>query len=153
MWAYRTTPRATTGETPFSLTYGFEAIVLTKIGLPTYRVANYDDRGNEEALRAELDLVEEKLDQTYLRMAAFKQRVSQCFNKRVKHRSFQVGDLVLKAVNQSTKNPSHGKLGPNWEGPYIVIQVTRPGTYWLQMLEGQNLPHPWNVEHLRKYYQ
>ena len=80
--------------------------------------------------------------------SVFKQRVSQHFNKRVKHRSFQVGDLVLKAVNQSTKNPNHGKLRPSWEGPYRVIQVTWPGTYWLQTLEGQNLPHPWNVEHL-----
>ena len=47
MWAYRTTPRATTGETPFSLTYGFEAIVPTEISLPTYRVASYDDQLNE----------------------------------------------------------------------------------------------------------
>ena len=75
MWAYWTTPRATTGETPFLLTYGFEAVVPTEMGLPTYRVANYDDQGNEEALRAELDLVEEKRDQAYLRMVAFKQRV------------------------------------------------------------------------------
>ena len=152
MWIYQTTPRATTGETHFSLNYGFEAVVPTEIGLPTYQVANYHDRGNEEALRVELDLMEEKRDQAYLRMAAFKQRVSQYFNKRVKHRSFQVGDLVLKAVNQSTKNPSHGKLGPNWEGPYRVIQVIQSGTYWLQMLKGQNLPHPWNVEHLQRYY-
>ena len=43
MWAYRTTPQATTEETPFSLTYGFEAVITTEIGLPTYRVANYDD--------------------------------------------------------------------------------------------------------------
>ena len=76
---------------------------------------------NEEALRVELDLVEEKRDQAYLRMAAVKQRVSQHFNKRVKHRSFQVGDLVLKAVNQSTKNPNHDKLGPSWEGSYRVV--------------------------------
>ena len=68
-------------------------------------------------------------------MVAFKQRVSQYFNKKVKHHSFQVGNLVLKALNQSSRNPKHGKVGPNWERPYKVIQVTRPGTYWLQMLE------------------
>ena len=72
LWIYRTTPRATTGETPFSLTFRLEAVVLTEIGLPTYRVANYDNRGNEEALRAELDLIDEKRDLAYLRMAAFK---------------------------------------------------------------------------------
>ena len=92
-------------------------------------MANYTERGNGEALREELDLIEEKRDQVYLRMAAYKQRVSQYFNKRVKDRCFQVGDLVLKAVNQSTKNLSHGKLGLNWEGPYKVVQVIRPGTY------------------------
>ena len=99
MWAYRTTPRVTIGETPFSLTYGFEAVVPTEISLPSYRVANYDDQLNEEALRVELDLVEEKRDQAYLRMAVFKQRVLHRFNKWVKYRSFQVGDLVLKIVN------------------------------------------------------
>jgi len=89
---------------------------------PTYRVTNYTARENEEALREELDLVEEKRDQAYLRMAAYKQRASQYYNKRVKRRSFQVGELVLKAVNRSSKNLTHGKLGPNWEGQY---QVTR----------------------------
>ena len=43
MWAYQTTPLATTEESPFSLIYGFEAVVPTEMGLPTYRVANYDD--------------------------------------------------------------------------------------------------------------
>ena len=123
LWAYRTTPRATTGETLFSITYGFEVVVPTELELPTYRVANYNERGNKEALQEELDLIEEKRDQAYLRMAAYKQRVSQYFNKRVKHYCFQVGDLVLKAVNQYTKNLSHEKLGPNLEGPYKVVRV------------------------------
>ena len=71
----------------------------------------------------------------------------------MKPRSFQVGDMVLKAVNQSTKTPSHDKLGPNLEGSYKVAQVNRPCTYWLQTPKGQDLPYPWNVEHLWKYYQ
>ena len=145
--------RATTVETPFSLTYGSEAVVPTELGLPTYRVTTFDEQSNEEAVRGELDLVEEKREQAYLRMAAYKQKAAQYYNRRVKHRSFQIGDLVLKVVNQSTKNPSHGKLGPNWEGPYRVMKVNRPGTYWLQTLEGRDLSHPWNVQHLRKYYQ
>ena len=72
MWTYRTTPRATTRETPFSLTYGFEAIIPTEISLSTYRVAGYDDQLNEEALRVELDLVDEKRDEAYLCMVALK---------------------------------------------------------------------------------
>ena len=64
-------------------------------------------------MRVELDLVEEMRDRAFVQAVAYKQRVSQYYNKKVKRRSFQVGDLVLKAVNQSTKDPSHGKLGPN----------------------------------------
>ena len=76
LWAYQTTPRATTRETPFSLTYGFEAVVPTELELPTYWVENYNDWENGEALRGGLDLVEEKKENAYLIMAAYKERVS-----------------------------------------------------------------------------
>ena len=102
LWAYKSTRRITTGETLFLLTYGLEAVVSNKLAQPTYRVLNHNDIGIAEALREELDLIEKKIDQAYLKMAAYKQRVSQYFNKRVKHCSFQVGNLVLKAVNQSS---------------------------------------------------
>ena len=76
-------------------------------------MANYTEQGNAEALRAGLDLVEEGRDRAFVQAAAYKQRVSQYYNKRVKRHSFQVGDLVLKVVNQSTKDPCHSKLEPN----------------------------------------
>ena len=51
------------------------------------------------------------------------------------------------------KNPTHGKLGPNWEGPYIISRVVRPGNYELQTEEGKVLHHAWNDEHLKRFYQ
>ena len=45
------------------------------------------------------------------------------------------------------------KLGPMWEGPYKGINVSRPKTYWVKDMKGKTLPHPQNVEHLKKYYQ
>ena len=54
------------------LTYGFKAIFPTSLELPTYQVTNYSDQGNEEALRGELDLVKEKRDQAYIKLAAYK---------------------------------------------------------------------------------
>ena len=80
--------RVTTRKTPFSLTYGFEVVVLTALELPTYRVTNYNNQENGEALRRGLDMVEEKRDHAYIRMATYKQRVSQYFNNKVKSRSF-----------------------------------------------------------------
>ena len=114
LWAYCTTPRASIGETPFSLMFGFEAVVPTELDLASYRVSNYNGQKIEGALRANLNLVEEKRDRTYIRMAAYKQKASQYYNSKLKHQSFQVRDVVLKAVNQSTKISNHGKLGANW---------------------------------------
>jgi len=51
------------------------------------------------------------------------------YDAMVKPRLFNIGDLVLKKVSLTTKNPTHGKLGPNWEGPYKVINCKRQGSY------------------------
>ena len=60
---------------------------------------------------------------------------------------------ILKKVMGTAKDPTQGKLSPNWEGPYIIASWQRKGTYHLEMLDGRKLQHPWNAEHLRKYYQ
>jgi hypothetical protein len=70
----------------------------------------------------------------------------------VKHREFKVGDLVLRKVTLATKDPTQGKLGPTWEGPYRVTKFYKRGTYHLKKLDSTTLPHPWNAEHLKKYY-
>ena len=46
------------------------------------------------------------------------------------------------------KNPSWGKLGPNWEGPYRVTSVARTGAYRLEDLDENAVPRPWNVNNL-----
>ena len=75
------------------------------------------------------------------------------YNSKARHRDFQVGDLVLRKVMGAAKDPIQGKLDPNWEGPYRVTSWQRKDTYHLETLDGQELQHPWNAEHLRKYYQ
>ena len=59
LWAYRTPARTPTGETPFRLTYGNGAVIPTEIGLISYRVDNHDEARNDEAIRLQLDLVDE----------------------------------------------------------------------------------------------
>ena len=75
------------------------------------------------------------------------------YNYRVRHRDFKVGDLVLRKVMGAARDPMQGKLDPNWEGPCRIASWQRKGTYHLKTIDGQKLPHPWNTEHLRKYYQ
>ena len=59
LWAYRTMVRTPTGETPFRLTYGSEAIIPTKVGFISYRVDNHDEREKNEATHLQLDLIDE----------------------------------------------------------------------------------------------
>ncbi|KAK3019242.1 hypothetical protein RJ639_005277 [Escallonia herrerae] len=59
LWAYRTTPHSVTGETPFSLCYGTEAMLPVGIGVPTIRALHFSELNNDVGLRANLDLVEE----------------------------------------------------------------------------------------------
>ena len=59
LWAYRMTARTPTGERPFRLTYGNESVISAKIGLTSYRVDNHDEGRNDEAIRLQLNLVDE----------------------------------------------------------------------------------------------
>ena len=152
LWAYRTTARNATGETPFSLSFGAEAVVPVESVVPTYRTLHFQSEQNDSQLRMELDLLEERRDEARLRMAAYQQASARFYNSRVKHRSFRPGDLVLRKVMLNTREHGAGALGPTWEGPYKVRQVIRPGTYELTSMTDEHLPHPWNAEHLKLYY-
>nr|GEZ37899.1 hypothetical protein [Tanacetum cinerariifolium] len=56
-------------DTPFSLTYGMEAVIPAEIGMPTLRTAKVDLVGNNEALEINLDLLEEKREEAAIREA------------------------------------------------------------------------------------
>ena len=99
-----------------------------------------------------LDLIDKVRTDTEERMTTYKNLMARQHDAMVKPRRFNIGDLVLKKVSLATKNPTHGKLGPNWEGPYRIINCKRQGSYYSEVLDGRKLEHPWNVEHLR-YYQ
>ena len=59
LWTYRTTPRKSTKETPFSMRYGAEAVIPLENGLPTMRTSAFTSDGNSELLRKNLDLIKE----------------------------------------------------------------------------------------------
>ena len=145
--------RTSTGETPFKLAYGSEAVIPAEVHMANHRVMMYQDKDYEEQLRLNLDLVDEVKTNAKHKTVKYKNLMAWQYDTMVKPRRFNVGDLVLKRVSLATKNPAHGKLGPNWEGPYRVINYKRQGSYYLEALDTRKLEHPWNVEHLRRYYQ
>ena len=60
----------------------------------------------------------------------------------MKLRPLAPGDLVLRKVMGTAKNPTWGKLGPNWEGPYHITSVAGIGAYYLEDLEERVVPRP-----------
>ncbi|GKV46573.1 hypothetical protein SLEP1_g53545 [Rubroshorea leprosula] len=123
LWSCRTTPSSATGETPCSLAYGPEAVIPVEVGLPSDRADRHSDDHNEQLLRENLDLVEEVREMSRIRNMAHQSRVAKFYNKRVRARQFQVGDLVLCKARLTNSYSHMGKLAPNWEGPYMVVQI------------------------------
>lgn len=102
LWAYRTTVRTPTGETPFLLVFVTEAVILVDAGITTYRTTSFNSEKNDEFLINNLDVLEEKRDEIALQIVVYKHRMTKYYNLWVKLRRFAVGDLVLKKVNLAT---------------------------------------------------
>ena len=132
---------------------GTEAVAPVEVGLKSPRIKLAVEEHNDEALRLNLDLLDERQDQVLRRTEDYQRKTARYYNQKVKPRSYKPGDLVLKKLLPARKNPAHRKLGPNWEGPYIISRVVRPGNYELHTEEGKSLQHTWNAEHLKCFYQ
>ena len=128
--------RTQTGETPFKMTFGIEAVVPMEIGVSSIRKAWYNEQSNDEGLKLALDCLPEIRDDVAQRMVLYQERMTRYYNQRIKLKRFSLGDLVLQKVSQATKDPIEGKLGPNWEGPYKVIRYSRRGSYYLEDTKG-----------------
>ncbi|XP_028073724.1 uncharacterized protein LOC114276144 [Camellia sinensis] len=113
LWAYRATPRRSTGETPFALCFGTQAIIPLEIGLPTLKTEVFDLGRNDMMLALDLTLIEERRDRALASMARCQQQLAKSYNQRVQLCHYTPDELVLKKVFLATRNPANGKLGPN----------------------------------------
>ncbi|GMY38075.1 protein NYNRIN-like [Fagus crenata] len=98
LWAYRTTYRTPTQATPYSLVYGVEAVLPLERQIPSLRIAIQEGLTNEENARLrleELEALDEKRLEAQQHLECYQARLLRAFNKNVKLRSFQQGDLVL----------------------------------------------------------
>ncbi|GJS12599.1 reverse transcriptase domain-containing protein [Tanacetum coccineum] len=127
LWAHRTTIKVSTGDTPFSLVYGTEAVIPAEIGMPTIRTAEVNIATNDDERRIDLDILEERREQAAIR------------------------DFVYRA-NDASHAEDTGKLGPKWEGPYEVTEALGKGAYKLRDMDGRELPRTWNICNLKKCY-
>ncbi|GKC85911.1 reverse transcriptase domain-containing protein [Tanacetum coccineum] len=83
LWAHRTMVKSSNRDTPFSLTYGTEAVIPAEIGMPTFRTTEVDVAKNDEALKINLELLEEKRYQAAIREVKSKRQMEKYYNAKV----------------------------------------------------------------------
>ena len=130
------------------MSYRAEAVIPIETGFPTLRTQTFNPNVNDRLLERSLDLLEEKRENAMVQLAYYQHKLKQDYDARVKLRLLELGDLVLRKVFGTTKNPTWGKLRPNWEGPYRITSLAGIGAYFLEDLDEHVIPRPWNVNNL-----
>ena len=99
LWAYKTTVRTPTRETPFKLAYGSDAVISAEVGLTSYRVAHYKEEENEKQIHLIVDLIDKvRMDEKQM-VAIYKNLMTKYHDALVKPRHFNIGDVVLRKVS------------------------------------------------------
>nr|GEV91146.1 reverse transcriptase domain-containing protein [Tanacetum cinerariifolium] len=94
LWAHRTMIKSSHGDTPFSLTYGTKAVIPAEIRMPTYRTAVVNVVHNNQEIRLNLDLLEERRECAAIREAKEKLKMTKYYNTRVRSVTFRPRDFV-----------------------------------------------------------
>jgi hypothetical protein len=149
-WSLRTQPsRALHGNTPFFMVYGSKVVLPADLRFGAPRLV-FKNIAEAEATRLEdIDILEEERLNTVIQSGRYQQTLRRYHDMAIRHRSFAVGDLVLCRI---LIGEGRYKLSPLWEGPFMVAEVTWPGSYRLTQMDGTEIWNSWNIEHLRKCY-
>ncbi|GJV81898.1 reverse transcriptase domain-containing protein [Tanacetum coccineum] len=134
LWAHRTSIKQSNGETPFSLTHESEALIPAEIGMSTHRTMMISEDENEDELRLNMDLLQERREAAAIREAKYKTKIEQYYNQKVRPASFKPDEYVFRR-NKASRVEGQGKLGPKWEGPYRVTEAYQNGSYKLQTMD------------------
>lgn len=124
-----------------------------EVGVPSHRHIHFNEISNDEAQACKLHLLEEKMDAFQVKLVAYQRKMTHYYNAKVRNQTLRLGDLVLRKVFPTSKPTGSGVLGPNLKGPYHIVKKSRLGTYLIEDMVRKLVPHQWNTEHLRKYYQ
>ena len=90
-----------------------EAIISTKIGMPTTKTTVQDQIDNDEELIRQLDWANEKQETTAIWIASYYQRAIAQYNKKARPQFFQLGSLILKRVLKNKVEVGFRKLQAN----------------------------------------
>ena len=151
---YQTSVCTSTGATSFSLVYGMEDVLPIEFKIPSLRVIMETKLSEAEWVQnrfEQLNFIEEKIMTTLYHGQLYQKRMKKAFDKKVKPREFREGDLVLRKI-MSFNNDSRGKWTPNFEGHYVVMKAFSGGALILEIMDGEEFPHPMNADAVKKYF-
>ncbi|KAM2959948.1 hypothetical protein FF1_029703 [Malus domestica] len=155
LWAYRTTHRTPTQATSYSLVYGVEAVLPLKSQIPSLRMAIQEgltEKENAKLRLQELEALDERRLEAQQHLECYQARLSKAFNKKVRPRSFQTGNLVLALRRPIvTTHKTKSKFTSKWDGPYVIQEVYTNGAYLIMAEDGLKIG-PINGRFLKRYY-
>jgi len=138
LWAYRMACHEATKVSPYHLVYGHEAVLPWELKLDSRRVTFQNQLTADEysaLMKDELeDLAGHRL-KALINVEANKARVSRWYDKKVKAKTFEQGELVWKLILLiGTKSSKFGKWSPTWEGPFRINRCVPGNAYILETL-------------------
>jgi hypothetical protein len=147
VWSHNTTMSRSTRFTPFKLLFGDEAITPKEAKAGSIRtVASAEDEADYHVAK---DTIEGTILQAVENINKYQAETIKWRDRKVGLKNIKPGQLVLRRV----ANPDTvGKLQLKWEGPFLVVYSSRPGSYRLKDMDGNDIPRSWNADELRRYY-
>jgi transposase InsO family protein len=147
VWSHNTTISRSTGFTPFKLLFGDKVITPEEAKAGSIRtVALAEDKADYSVAK---DAIEGTRLQAVENINKYQVETIKWRDRKVQLKNIKPGHLVLRRV----ANPDTvGKLQLKWEGPLLVVSSSRPGSYRLKDMDGNDIPRSWNVDELRRYY-
>jgi hypothetical protein len=142
--------------TPFELVYGQEVVLPVEINFQTCRIVGQDNLSATKYIEGTMDTIDvvpEGRLKALQEIEKEKMWVAKAYNKRVKLKSFQIGELVWKMIlSLGTWDNRFGKWSPSWEGPMKVVKIIPVNMYLLETLERQQFAKAINGKYLKGYY-
>ena len=112
----------------------------------------FTTENNAQLRLAELEALDEKRLEAQQKLECYQARLARAFNKKVRPRSFQVGDLVLAVRRPIILNKRIGdKFTSKWDGPYVVKEAYSSGAYKIVDQDGVRVG-PINGKFLKQYF-
>jgi hypothetical protein len=149
VWSHNTTISRSTGFTPFKLLFGDEAITPEEAKAGSIRIVASTEDEAEADYSVEKDAIEGIMLQAVENINKYQAETIKWRDRKVWLKNIEPEHLVLRRV----ANPETvGKLQLKWEGPFLVVSSSRPGSYRLKDMDGNDIPRSWNADELRRYY-